>query len=96
MSVTAHHRLSQVKRDLEEGSVWDYFDGGSYKVHSLELNATGYEESHTVGIVVVYEQLDAGEFPRGQTWIRSLEDFQGTVSLSGRAIPKFTKRSRPV
>ena len=96
MSSSANERLAQLSREIKPGSVWTYFDGGSYKIRSLELNATDYEETHCVGIVVVYEQLRAGDFPKGQIWVRSIDDFQSNVEKDGGLVPKFTRlRSEP-
>ncbi len=83
--------LNQVRTEIEPGSTWAYFDGGSYRILSIELNATGYEVTHQVGIVVVYEQLRAGHFSKGQIWVRALEDFQGEVVREGVAVRKFTR-----
>jgi hypothetical protein len=86
-------RITEISRDLAPGSIWGYFDGGNYRILSIELNATSYEETHEVGIVVVYEQLYQGYFPKGQIWVRSIDDFRGETQHDGRMVPKFSKVS---
>jgi hypothetical protein len=48
MSGDIKNRLAEVSRDLTPGSIWRYFDGGNYRIISIELNATSYEETHDV------------------------------------------------
>ena len=87
------NRLAEATRELAPGSLWKYFDGGNYRIRSLELCATSYEETHQASIVVVYEQLYQGSFPEGQVWVRSLDDFRSDVQKDGKKIPKFLKVS---
>lgn len=91
MSSDINTRLTDLKRELAPGSVWAYFDGGNYRVISLELSATAYEETHDVGIVVVYEQLNQGIFPKGQIWVRTVEDFKSEIEKNGNVIRKFSR-----
>ncbi len=91
MSSDIHTRLAELNIQIPSDSIWAYFDGGNYRVMSLELNATAYEETHDVGIVVVYEQLSQGSFPKGQVWVRSVEDFQGETEKDGSTVQKFSR-----
>jgi hypothetical protein len=91
MSSDIHARLTELKIQIPPDSIWAYFNGGNYRVMSLELNATAYEDTHDVGIVVVYEQLSQGSFPKGQIWVRSVEDFQGETEKDGSIVRKFLR-----
>lgn len=91
MSTDIGNRLAEISRHLAPGSLWAYFDGGNYRILSIELNATSYEETHDVGIVVVYEQLYQGHFPKGQIWVRSVDDFQSEIEKDGSMVRKFSK-----
>lgn len=91
MTSSTIEKLQKTRDEIRPGSVWDYVGGGSYRIKSVELNATDYEETHKVDIVVVYEQLVAGSFPAGQIWVRSLNDFQGDIEKDGTRVKKFTQ-----
>lgn len=84
--------LEEARNRIPTESVWDYVDGGSYKVIEVQLNATGYEETHEVGIVVIYEQLVAGSFPAGQIWVRNVTDFEASLIRDGKEHKKFIRR----
>ena len=93
MSNDISNRLAVISSDLAPGSVWAFFDGGNYRILSIELNATSYEETHDVGIVIMYEQLYQGQFPKGQIWIRSVDDFRSEIIKDGKVLRKFSKVS---
>lgn len=90
MSNDIQTQLSKLSNEIPEGSVWSYCGGGNYKIISLELNATSYEETHEAGIIVRYEQLSAGSFPKGQIWVRTVEDFKSSVDDNGVMVAKFS------
>lgn len=83
--------IERLSHEITEGSIWTYFGGGNYRVISVELNATSYEETGSPGIVVRYEQLSPGSFPKGQIWVRSIEDFQSSIEKDGQSVPKFSR-----
>lgn len=68
------------RKDFPVDSVWEHSAGGEYKVISIELNATGYEETHQVNPIVRYEQQFTGSFPKGTIWVRDVESFRKNFS----------------
>lgn len=77
--------------EYPKGTEWAYCGGGSYRMIGVELDATSYEENGHPSFVVRYEQLNEGTFPKGQIWVRSVEDFTSKAIINGTPVPKFTK-----
>ena len=77
-----------IKNGVIIGARYEHCDGGSYRVLSVDLDATHYEETGEVKPIVRYEQLYQGKFPPGTVWLRDLTDFLGTTEVHGKE--KFT------
>lgn len=71
------------------GAKYEHCVGGQYRVLSVDLDATHWEETEEVKPVVRYEQLYQGKFPPGTVWVRDLVDFLGTREKDGKQ--KFTQ-----
>ena len=84
-------RLLELADLYPAGSVWEYYDGGCYKIIGVELNATSYEENGHPDFALRYEQLYDGLFPKGQIWVRSVKDFTAFVDRGGQRIQKFSR-----
>jgi len=69
------------------GANYEHCEGGRYRVLSVDLDATHYEETGQVKPVVRYEQLYQGKFPPGTVWVRDLADFLGATEQGAK---KFT------
>ena len=61
-----------------------HFKGNFYEVIAVAKN------SDTLGEVVVYKALyQTSDFPMGQVWTRSLDDFVAMVDVDGKEVPRF-------
>lgn len=65
--------------------VYRHPSGTTYRVDDLLIDTTGYEERHDLTRkVVLYTQLDKGEYPAGSRWVRSVEDFLSVFTYTGQ------------
>ena len=55
--------------------VYQHGAGLRYKVQSVILDATDYEQGQEPKKVVLYAQLEDGKFPAGTLWVREEQDF---------------------
>jgi len=60
-----------------------------YIVDNIVIDATGYEETGSLGKAVIYRQVVAGIYPVGTIYSRSVEDFLGQTVCEGRLVNKF-------
>lgn len=68
------------RKDFPVESVWEHSGGGEYKIIGIELDATGYEETHQVSPMVRYEQQFNGSFPKGTIWVRQVISFRNNFT----------------
>ena len=60
-----------------------------YKGKIYEVIAVG-KDCETLEDVVVYKALyQTEDFPMGQIWTRTIEDFVATVEVDGEKVPRF-------
>jgi len=72
--------------EIKKGQRYRHFKGRDYEVAGV---ARDCEDSSRE--IVAYKALyDGGEFPKGQLWTRSLEDFVGEKDFEdGRIVKRF-------
>lgn len=59
--------------------------GKLYRVLEVARDARNPEQAR-----IVYEQLFESEFPKGEVFSRTLEDFVGYETIKGRKVKRFT------
>lgn len=71
----------------QANDIYEHFKGHGklYRVLEVARNAENSEQAR-----VVYEQLYESEFPKGEVWSRTLEDFVGYKQIGGRKVKRFT------
>ena len=70
--------LTKEAKSFKKG-IYEHFKGMRYQVLDIARHSETLEED------VVYKQL----YGTGDTWIRPLQMFIETVSISGKEIPRF-------
>lgn len=57
------------------GKTYRHKAGLLYRAEEVVLDATGYESGVQPHRIVVYTQLDPGDYPAGTRWVREEADF---------------------
>lgn len=77
-----------VEKEIPQANdVYQHFKGRDklYRVLEVARDAENPKQAR-----VVYEQLYESEFPKGEVWSRTLEDFVGYKEIKGRKVKRFT------
>lgn len=69
----------------QPGSIFKHYKGQSYKILTLAKSTDNLEW------LVVYECLYQNS--EGQIWVRSVKEFQETVLMDGKSVPRFKIQS---
>ena len=71
--------MSKIKK-----GIYEHYKGGRYKVIGIGVNRETFKE------FVVYEMLyDGPDYPKGTIWLRTPEDFLGSVEVDGKKVGRF-------
>ncbi|MCI5052767.1 MAG: DUF1653 domain-containing protein [Simkaniaceae bacterium] len=74
---------SQEARSIEAGSFYTHFKGMEYKVLSVARHSETLEE------LVVYQAL----YGQRDIWVRPLKMFLEKVTIDGKSVSRFNKKS---
>lgn len=69
-------------KEFKKG-LYEHYKGKSYRVHDIAYHSETEEK------MVIYEALYECDFPKHTLWVRPLSMFQETVSVDGKAVPRF-------
>ena len=86
-------QISPDSPKINFGDVFKHLHGTTYEVDALVARAEGNEETGSLGLDVVYTQLDDGEVnPAGTQYTRSIEEFlYGMAEQNGEFVPIFQR-----
>ena len=65
-----------------------------YIVEKIIMDATGEEETGTLGEIVIYRQVVAGIYPIDTIYARTVKDFLSQMEYQGKVVNKFELTSK--
>ncbi len=69
------------------GKRYRHYKGGEYTVLALAHNEPRPDE-----IFVIYTmEYETPDFPKGTVWMRTLKDFEETVTINGGNVDRFSE-----